>query len=397
MRFALGLLGLKSGGATSRGLLWSSVTRVLSAPTMQEAAAPSIPYVVCCENGVLLQGDGLETSKAFLTRFPRGAYTTARTVGRNAVFEFEAHVERVAQTAELMLGDKSPRYPSLVDPVRLRPRVLRCVGGCMARFYQQFPDEAGELKLTLLADWELDADDAFHLYCHGLPLPPLPKPPIIIEVRGAPRENALAKDSQWVSDRKGLEALKHPDSNEIVLPAADGALLEGTQTNFYAVVNGTLHTAGAGVLEGTVRRLVLEVCAAHGIPVSLTPPNVRDVSRWEGALISSTSRLALPVDEVLLPAEGRPVHSGTTPRHRLGTGGLAARVSALVAAEVAEHSTIVIGSAGSTDFDGTSGGAAAAGDDACTCGADSAGGSAADAKVGVAAAAAAGAETANVA
>jgi len=34
-------------------------------------------------------------------------------------------------------------------------------------------------------------------------LPPIPLPPIKVEVRGAPRDNAKAKDSQWVRDRKG--------------------------------------------------------------------------------------------------------------------------------------------------------------------------------------------------
>ena len=60
-----------------------------------------------------------------------------------------------------------------------------------------------------------------------------------------------------------------------------------------------LYTAPDGaVLAGTTRQLVLEVCAREGIPVALTPPDLADVSRWQGAFISSTSRLVLPVHEL---------------------------------------------------------------------------------------------------
>lgn len=43
------------------------------------------------------------------------------------------------------------------------------------------------------------------LYTHIRPLPPRPSPPIRVDIRGAPRGNAKAKDSQWVKERKGLE------------------------------------------------------------------------------------------------------------------------------------------------------------------------------------------------
>ena len=35
-----------------------------------------------------------------------------------------------------------------------------------------------------------------------------------------------------------------------------------------------VHTAGEGVLAGTVRRLLLEVCEREGVPVVLEPPTL---------------------------------------------------------------------------------------------------------------------------
>jgi hypothetical protein len=40
-----------------------------------------------------------------------------------------------------------------------------------------------------------------------------------------------------------------------------------------------------------------------GIPVLLSPPSLLDVGTWEGAMVSSTSRLATPIDKFLYSTE----------------------------------------------------------------------------------------------
>lgn len=47
---------------------------------------------------------------------------------------------------------------------------------------------------------------------------------------------------------------------------ACGSLFEGLSSNFFAVLDGTLYTAGEGVLAGTVREVTLQVAAREGIP-----------------------------------------------------------------------------------------------------------------------------------
>jgi branched-subunit amino acid aminotransferase/4-amino-4-deoxychorismate lyase len=79
---------------------------------------------------------------------------------------------------------------------------------------------------------------------------------------------------------------------------ADGSVMEGMTSNFLAVVDGEVFTAGEGILLGTVRDLVIQECNRNGVNVNLRPPNIKDIARWDGCMISSTSRLALPVDIV---------------------------------------------------------------------------------------------------
>jgi branched-subunit amino acid aminotransferase/4-amino-4-deoxychorismate lyase len=97
-----------------------------------------------------------------------------------------------------------------------------------------------------------------------------------------------------------------------------------------------VHTAGEGVLLGTVRDLVLQVCREEGIPVSDIPPRIHDIPSWEGCMITSTSRLCLPVDRLFVNIPGM---SPST--HTFEQGGLAARIDALVIDAVEKSSELV--------------------------------------------------------
>jgi branched-subunit amino acid aminotransferase/4-amino-4-deoxychorismate lyase len=133
-----------------------------------------------------------------------------------------------------------------------------------------------------------------------------------------------------------------PNVNEFLMVGGKGEILEGSQTNFYAVKGGVVQTAGEGVLEGTVRRLLLEVCEREGVEVELRPPDVSEVEEWEGCMISSTSRLLLPVDNLYSPKEGEV----STAEHKVRSfknddNALAVKLARMVLEEVQSHSTPV--------------------------------------------------------
>jgi len=266
------------------------------------------------------------------------------------------HVQRTADSAAAMLQGV-PNADAILAQVgsaeSLRPRLDATVGSAVRAYLaSNGGDEATELKVTVLVTWTAadaaegsgcDAASTSSVSCHVAPLPPIPSPPVRVEVRGAPRQNAAAKDSTWVTDRAPLEELMRrgwAPFNELLLVSDAGELLEGSQTNFFAVQDGQLVTASEGILEGTVRRLLLEVCEREGIPVVLQPPKLADASKWEGALISSTSRLMLPIDELYLPREGEAsLQADRIAAFDNGPGSLAARLKAMVQAEVEAHST----------------------------------------------------------
>ena len=306
-----------------------------------------------------------ETSKEFLLNRPSGAYTTARTsANAKRIFEWEAHVERTANSLASMMEKESKESSKhsklsskLSDPLVLRKRLDAAVEEAVQLHLQNngaSPSQQQELKITVLVGWEGGAQetsndaagDSGWVACHVTGLPQIPSKPVRVEIRGSPRDNALAKDSAWVSDRAPLEALMQSAScggpvNELLLANEQGQLLEGSQTNFYAVIDGAVWTAGEGILEGTVRGLLLDVCQKEGIPVILEPPNLDTLESWEGALISSTSRLALPIDQLYVPSEGLPSDKNDLKKEfdNESDFSIAAKLQRLVSLEVEARST----------------------------------------------------------
>ena len=231
------------------------------------------------------------------------------------MFEWDTHVHRTAASAAEMLRQSGhPEANRLIkelgNAATLRPRLDATVATAV-RKYLSIHGDKNELKVTVLVTWAdcltskigAEINSAGKVVAHVSPLPPTPSPPVKVEVRGAPRANPTAKDSSWAKDRLPLEALKRADINEFLLVNSEGEIFEGSTTNFYAVINGAVHTAGDGVLEGTVRRLVLQVCEREGIPVVLSRPRLATIDTWEGALISSTARLLLPVHQLYHPMD----------------------------------------------------------------------------------------------
>lgn len=141
-------------------------------------------------------------------------------------------------------------------------------------------------------------------------------------------------------ERKAIYDAMPKDVEEIILmEPTSHLLLEGSQTNFYAIRDGKIFTAEDGILKGTVRSLVLEVCEENDIPVVLTPPSLNDVDDWEGCFISSTSRLVLGACSI---DYDHPVSKQPTTK-TFPTSAVLEKIIASVQSSVVRKSTAVFG------------------------------------------------------
>src|SRR5690606_20300793 len=97
-----------------------------------------------------------------------------------------------------------------------------------------------------------------------------------------------------------------PDAFEHVLVDDQQRILEGTSSNFYAVREGRLVTAGDGVLEGITRQLTLELAAQHGMDIELRRLPLSELQTCSEAFLTSSTREVVPVTWV----DGKPIGNG---------------------------------------------------------------------------------------
>jgi len=107
----------------------------------------------------------------------------------------------------------------------------------------------------------------------------------------------------------------------------EGRLTEGSNSNLFAVIDGTVRTPSAEeVLSGVTRDLVITLAAENGIPLQQAELPVSGISGWQECFITSTSRHIMPVTRI----DGQPVGDGRV-------GPLTQRISALFEVYFAAH------------------------------------------------------------
>ncbi len=94
-----------------------------------------------------------------------------------------------------------------------------------------------------------------------------------------------------------------PQKNHI---PADQKLYEGAVSNFFAVKNGELITAGSGVLKGITRLYVLKLAGDLQIPHAERDIFVSEIPDFEEAFMTGTVKEVLPVVAI----DQKPVGNG---------------------------------------------------------------------------------------
>lgn len=89
--------------------------------------------------------------------------------------------------------------------------------------------------------------------------------------------NPLAKNYQWGDFTQGLLQAKESGFDNTLLLDSEGHVTEGPGFNVFIVKDGHAKTAKAGVLEGITRKVAMEICKRHSVPVSETDISLDDL------------------------------------------------------------------------------------------------------------------------
>lgn len=211
-----------------------------------------------------------------------GIYTVANTFNRYDTLKLNAHFDRMEDSA------RRENIPLVLDRQRIR-QALR-----------QMIDEAnfGDVRFRITVSRQ-------HPNEFILSIEPFHPPAVALIEEGvrcitAPnsaRENAAAKTTEWMHKRQALADAMPAGIYETFLLDSEGYILEGTGSNFYAILDGKLRTANEGVLKGISQQIIFEIAPAI-IPLDLRPIHLGEISQLSEAFMTSSSRGIIPVIEI---------------------------------------------------------------------------------------------------
>jgi branched-chain amino acid aminotransferase len=210
------------------------------------------------------------------THLPHGAYTTLRTYGGRGVVRLDAHVRRLEESA------RSPEGPAILDHGAARRLITAALDSGR--------HSESRLRLRFSPPRLFVSVEAF------VPLPPsaYEEGVACVTVSRVHRDQPRVKDTHFIETARRARRNLPEGIEEGLLLTDDGSILEGLSSNFFAVMDGVLHTEAERVLAGITRGLVIEVARAHGV---VEPRAVRRdaLHRVREAFITSASREILPV------------------------------------------------------------------------------------------------------
>jgi branched-chain amino acid aminotransferase len=222
-----------------------------------------------------------ESLKDALRYEPDGVYTVARTFQGHKTLLLDAHLDRLEESARL------ENIPSAFNRGQLRAALRELIK------YSGNPDS--RFRITI------PRDQPNHLYLALERLNPVPdavrENGVKVVTNHLQRQNPIAKSTAWMSQREQAFAGLSSDIYEVILVNEAGELLEGTTSNFYAVLDGQLRTANEGILNGISRKALLGIIRDL-LPLNLTAVTLTDIPHLSAAFLTSSSRGVVSVVEM---------------------------------------------------------------------------------------------------
>lgn len=228
-----------------------------------------------------LRLDDLSSLDAITRQLPDGFYSTFRTFGEGRrVVGLSAHLARLyAPASELGL-----------QPACSATELRRVMDGLLGEYRPQearvriaLDSQHGRVFLAIQPLTRLPAD----VYEHGIRVAIIPN---------KKRNKPTLKSTTFITESQTERAaLAQASAFEGLLTQRE-RILEGMTSNFFYIQDGTLGTAGKGVLRGVTRSEILRIARQElGLPIRYRALRIEEIPAIQEAFISSSSRGIVPV------------------------------------------------------------------------------------------------------
>ncbi|KAG9392863.1 Aminotransferase, class IV [Carpediemonas membranifera] len=230
-----------------------------------------------------------------------GSYTVLSTHQRRAVFQLGMHGQRLSHTFQVMMDGRPAETDAQLTFMSQETACawLESVLPRVINAYESSANPPVESDERTPCQYRIAIHIAVPTAAVSIHIGPMhiaceECSSVEIDVRPGQREYSDAKNSRWLLDRTRYTPA-HTGINETVLfDEATGVITEGLSSNFFVIKDRKVLTAVGGVVEGTVRAILLETAQELGYEI-VPEVNVADLTPDAAVVITSTSRYVLPV------------------------------------------------------------------------------------------------------
>jgi branched-chain amino acid aminotransferase len=211
---------------------------------------------------------------------PDGIYTVTNTTKVTQVLKLDAHLDRMQDSAQREGIALELDRPRLRQTLR---SMIKAANFGDVRFRLTVPPAQSECLIITLEPFTPPTPAIFNAGVRCVTAP------------GLLRRNPAAKTNDWIASRSHFTL---PEGiYEGLLVAEDERILEGLTSNFYAVLNGVLRTAGEDVLPGIAQQIVFAV-APPLIILRRDAVHLNEIPQLDEAFLTSSSRGVIPIIEI---------------------------------------------------------------------------------------------------
>lgn len=107
-----------------------------------------------------------------------------------------------------------------------------------------------------------------------------------------------AKNYHWGDFTQGLILAKESGFDNTLLLDADGHVTEGPGFNVFMVKDGKVSTPRAGVLEGITRKVAMEICQHHEVPVEQADITLDEFLEADEVFATTTGGGPMPITRI---------------------------------------------------------------------------------------------------
>jgi branched-chain amino acid aminotransferase len=212
---------------------------------------------------------------------PSGVYTTFRTFNGEKILSLQNQVNRLEQSAIL---ERRPMRVKIASLRQILHKVVHSYSSAEKRVRISIDLKDGTVYI-LIEPLRIPSKDQYE---HGVRL-------VTVHHK---RQNPRAKRTQFIDIAQTFRKQHPEDINDLLMVDDDGFILEGLNSNFFAVRDGQIFTAGGNVLSGITREIVLNIIREMKLPHSFAPIHIHDLNTLEEAFLTSASRSVLSVAQI---------------------------------------------------------------------------------------------------